>query len=87
MSDRILIVSSNVVTDADMAAHGLHTRRYMRLGPSGTGRRIRPTALDTIKVETHPEWARATGEKHARLHWCAACAQYTEWAAGECQNC
>jgi hypothetical protein len=84
---KILIVSSNVVSDAELDQHGLSTRRYMRLGSGGMGQRIRPTAIDTIKVETHPEWARSTGERYARLNWCEACAQYTEWAGGECTNC
>lgn len=87
MRPSILIVASNVVSDADLLANGFAVRRFMRLGPGGTGQRIRPTALDSIKVEVHPEWTRATGEKHARLHWCEACAQYTEWSAGECGNC
>lgn len=82
----ILIVSTNLVSDAELDKHNLATRRYMRIGPSGTGQRIRPSPIDMIKVETHPEWARATGEKYARLHWCETCEQYTEWAGGECQN-
>lgn len=87
MRPSILIVSSNLVSDAELLVNGFAVRRYMRIGPSGTGQRIRPTAIDTIKIETHPEWARATGEKHAPAHWCEACEQYTEWSAGECQNC
>lgn len=83
---QILIVSTNLVSDEELGKHGLETRRYMRIGPSGTGQRIRPSPIDMIKVETHPEWARATGEKYARLHWCETCEQYTEWAGGECQN-
>ena len=83
----ILVVTKSEVTDADLCVHGLHVRRYFRPGSGGTGQRARLMALDTIKVSVHPEWTRATGEKWARLSWCADCAQYTEWAKGSCNNC
>jgi hypothetical protein len=83
---RKLIVTSNLVTDADMTKHGPQVRRYMRLGSGGTGQRVPPTALNIIRVPVHPLWTKATGEKTMRLHWCERCKQYTEWVSGECQN-
>lgn len=87
MYPRILIVKTNVVSDKDLTEHGFSVRRYMRIGPSGTGQRIRPTPIDMIKVENHPDYVRSTGEKYGRAHWCDSCEQYTEWSQGSCNNC
>lgn len=81
-----LVVTSIELAEGD---NDLHTRRWQRdpTAPGGTGQRAPLVKVDTIKMPNHPEYARATGLRFSRLHWCEACEQYTEWQRGACNNC